>query len=581
MAQKQPPPRRPLTVPLTAAGVLAGLALAVLGLPSIAALWFAAVLIAITHPPAVLTGGKVAGIVQPAHEGEEARVRKHREVSTRKTRLLTFTDLALPGWWPQWSWVTALLVAAVAGLTLPVQQFPFALVNAVAAGCLIAAYSAARRQYLGDGDPCPGVRIDALGRLATSSRRTGVLVTVGVVLAGGAGWVLSGLMLTGVEALLRIAAGTGWPLLGDVDVPTGHPTLVTRLPIAVVIGWLLLTTALWRQVCEISLSAWTLRVEARSEWDPRFEVLKLPSTPVTGRKKVGPATVDSFRCATGKTVNDYLSAATRLPGLAGDGVTVTVLQAVSEAMPGTFHPSEFEIVTWPAGDDFDFSTACADPALTLLAARVALARYTDLVQAARFGLEQIEPVTVTRTPEPQASEEPSELAAVDVAGEGERPIRPEQRRRRPMPEQSTDEHASRIEVPARPAPSPAQPRTFALDPDDPVAVAEAIFGEPDGAGPMHALHSDRVEDPDIYSDRGPSFVTRAKSAAAAAGSAITGGASRLLPALRSAAGSLVSAARGVVAKAAALPGAIRSAEQPVVMGAPSSTGSPCSAAPTR
>lgn len=547
--RKQQAPRRPMTFPITVVGLIAAATLCAFGFPGMAAVWFAALLISITHPPAVLTGPRVGGVVTAAHEGEEARVRKHREVTSRKSGLITLSDLWRPSapfgkgehesLFPQWSWLTAVLAGLAAAFALPAHNLDgtpnpiFAAVNGLSLATVVATYAATRRRFMttapdGSPDPCPGVRVDSLIRYAIPSPVEGkghpVAVLVAVLASGLVSWVVVDFALGLAGGLMKQAAATGLPVLERLGAPSTD--LVTRLPLLLLVWWGGVTLLLWTRplfvlagdgLRDFAIGGWLLRLEARREWAPRFDELKLPGTPVVSRKKVGPALLDTFRPATGKTIADYLKVAPQVPKQLGDGYVVTVLQVPSEQMPGQFHPSEFEVVTWPVAEAFDFNTAPAtsgdpeqDHDLLVLATRVALARYADAAQAPRVILEEVSLVSQPPQPEVADDEEPQEIPAEAVPA----PVAPVQ----------TDPNISRV---AAPRPAPAR----GIDPNDPNSVAEAIFsgGEFDPFATeepfeSRVLHTVPTEDPFIYSDEEPHVARPAKSRTLRKGAAQVGGA---------------------------------------------------------
>jgi len=595
-----------MTFPITVIGVLACIGMCIFGLPGMAALWVAALFISITHPPAVLTGPRVGGVVTAAHEGEEARVRKHREVAARKGGLLTLSDLWRPcapfgrgdsaGRFPQWSWVTAVLAGAAAAMTLPATNLDgtsnplFALVNGVALASVIATYAAGRRNFTtvtpdGGTDPCPGVRVDALVRYAVPrpgpAKGHPFAVMVAVVIAAGVGWLGGGVVLGLLGDVFTRAAASDLPVLSRLSAPSVEPA--NRVPFAVLAGWGVLTFLLWTRpllvlpgegLRDFAIGPWLRKVAARAEWAPRFETLKLTGTPVVSRRKVGPATVDTFRPATGKTIADYLKVAGQLPTMLGDGVTVTVLQIASDQMPGQFHPSEFEIVTWPADEPFDFATAPAstgdpgeDQALLTLATRIALARYADSAQVPRVILDEIVLVSTTEQPAPDG--EPD----MDPEPEGptpaqERPAARSEMPRPPAPRAPVGGPPTAPPPGVRPVAPIAPPTPARMDPDDPNSVAAAVFGGPAASVPVHdagpvtggprPVRTLPMEDPYIYGEETAAPTARPRRSV---GSALRTGGARfgrgVAAGARSARPVLATVGRSVVAVPTALARRVR------------------------
>lgn len=356
---------------------LAGAAVGVwFGYPGLVLLLFAILLWTWTEPVPHLTGPRKNGVPTPASDREERRMRSYRVVIAMRT-----TTLPGPAWLPGWpvrvSWAVAVALGAVA-YSLPVLEPTWRWVNAAGVAITVLAWVSARRHVSGS----PGGRWNAL----SGSGLRLVVETLGCAVVGAvAGWGLASL----ATALLDGSPGGG----------TSTPWPAVCVAAGAVCGAGAVTA-------RASIAPWRAARAVDTEWGPRWAMLKVDPAPVclstrevvVGGQQAGRASV--FAATGGRGVGDFLVMASKIAPMIDAGEEVFVLTVPSTSstgeMPGTVHPSRFEVVTldkeaWP-----DVGDPSIDPDVVELAARIAL---TD---GAEPGMPVL-PVTVESITEPGAN----------------------------------------------------------------------------------------------------------------------------------------------------------------------------------
>ncbi|MGL5827764.1 MAG: FtsK/SpoIIIE domain-containing protein [Nocardioides sp.] len=363
-AAKQTPRSGMVAPAIVAVGVVAAVPAAWFGGATFMVLWLAAVAASWSAPPVALTGKKDArGYATPADGRELAMMQRYRFWSALKWGLVFPTRWARPGV-PAFVvskalrrrpteessvlaiWIFGAWLAAIAWFVPHI--FPqVSWVEAPFAMILATEVAAARRATVVADDRSPGVRLNTLRPTLTSSWVPGVVAGVSAIAgAVAAGWL----------------GGPVWWALGAF-------------------GGAGLGLAPWW--VDQSLQGWRDLGAARVEWAPRWQMLKHDPTPrLTARKRVGPATVDTFTAPGGTGAAGYWALAPKITPTFGGGVELAVLSCPATSpnlppMPGTKDALEFRVVTWSTGGLPDLTDPGLDPEVAALFIECALVWAAD------------------------------------------------------------------------------------------------------------------------------------------------------------------------------------------------------------
>jgi hypothetical protein len=251
-----------------------------------------------------------------------------------RVRLLLPNGDWLPSWPVLGSFVAALLAAVVA------QSIPVAahgnftipdgrLVDAVAAFVVVAQLSATRRKVVAD--DCPGTRFDAL---ASCFSGDSIFSTTVAIISGAALGIVIGAAVVVEAQRYRVA----------IFEPTEMEIALALL------GAGLAVSPAWRKA---ALDEWRVISSERLQWGPRWLALKYDPPPrLIGRDEVGPATVLTFDAPPHLGSAEFLAAARKILPTLGAGMQIAVLPVPNVGptgpMPGTKHPTSFQIVLWDA-----------------------------------------------------------------------------------------------------------------------------------------------------------------------------------------------------------------------------------------
>lgn len=319
--------------------VVGGIGLAVYagmrGYPPVVAVWAALLVAAWTEQPAVFTGRKDSyGYPTAATDAERSRMTTWEMWRDLRVKLVLPNGDWLPSWPVLGSFVAALL-AAVAAQSIPVTAHGTftvpdgRLVDALAAFVVVAQVSAARRKVAAD--DCPGTRFDAL---ASCFSGTSIFATTVALVSGAALGAVAGAVAVSEAQRYRVA----------VFEPT-------ELTIALaILGAGLVVSPAWRRA---ALDEWRVLSGERLQWAPRWLALKYDPAPrLVGRDEVGPATVLTFDAPPHLGSVEFLAGAKKLLPTLGAGMQIAVLPVPNVGpmgpMPGTKHPTSFQVVLWDA-----------------------------------------------------------------------------------------------------------------------------------------------------------------------------------------------------------------------------------------
>lgn len=382
---------------LPAVSVAAGAAIAtwgvVSGYPGVAAVW-AAFIVAGYLTQAPTFTGPADSTKRPTASGavEETGMNRYRMWEQLRWRMfvpsfdwLPFdpATATLPKTARAWltgipvagSWLWA-LVAAAAAWTLPLsdEMAGYAAINAGAAFITVAQVAAAQRRSREPAHPQPAVGTDNFIALAKENRSLALGLAIGGAAAGAIGALVT-LYFTPASFTHRIA------LAGAV---------MAALPLAVVS----------RPLCTWALASWHELVDTDAQWKQRWPVLKKDPAPgLIAHTTLGVATVDTFRAPAVFGSATFLDPKIRdqIVNTIGSGVQVDILavpnkDASGQDMPGTSHPLEFQIITWPTAAEFDLGAADCEGGedFLRLALTCSAARYADIQKTGRPVLEDIE-----------------------------------------------------------------------------------------------------------------------------------------------------------------------------------------------
>lgn len=433
-----PPTRSPSLAPMVAtlAPVLAVGALW-FGLPGLTLAWLTVLVASWLAAPVAFTGKKDAtGRPTPAHPGERAAMDRYLFWRDLRWRLFTPNADWLPGWpvsalraayfsavaakvvtgWRKIRdrtenlvrrdgetsqseaatatkaapsgffsktlavWLMSLWLVAAA-FTLPYRLPGLELVDAAFGYLLLMQWTGSKRRTLVAGDPCPGVRLDTLRGSLTWATILGAALAAGV--GACAGWY----------------ASPAWVGLGAV----------AGAGLAVSFNWRTAALADWRDV-----------VAARSEWAPRWQMLKHDPAPfLTGRARIGQALVDTFTAPAATGATTFWKMAPQISPTIGAGTRIAVLSVPNtdgngQPLPGTRHPLAFQVVQWPADYAPDVTSFDADPAEVELFLQCAFVWMCDASGYARPIVQQVVGLGVPATSNPTEAVEEPELEVFDA-----------------------------------------------------------------------------------------------------------------------------------------------------------------------
>lgn len=319
----------PFVLPAALVGASAGVWF---GYPGLVLLLAAVLVWTWTEPVPALTGPRKNGVPTPATSREEHRLKGYRVVVAMRATTLP-GPAWLPGWPPRVSWVVAVALGAVA-FSLPVLEPTWRWVNAVGITVTVLAWISARRQVSGN----PGGRWNVLVPL----RLRLAVVVLGCAGVGAAfGWGTAVLVTAALADSPAGATADSWLaacVLAGAICGAGVPT------------------------ARASMAPWRAARAVDQEWEPRWAALKVDPAPTclstrevtVGGQRAGQASV--FACSGGRGVGDFLVMSNKIAPMidASDEVFVLTVPSTSSTgeMPGTVHPSRFEVVTlskeaWP------------------------------------------------------------------------------------------------------------------------------------------------------------------------------------------------------------------------------------------
>ncbi|MEJ7648704.1 MAG: hypothetical protein WKF57_06695 [Nakamurella sp.] len=386
------------------AGLLGGAGIAYLHYPGVAVLWLALIVAAWVEPPAIMTGKKdSSGFPTPAHPGEEKNLRRNRFWRMLKLRLVVPNTSWLPGWPPLMVFAAA-AVLATAAWCLPVSGIPYgAEINAGAAFIVTMTVTAARRANTVEGPGCPGTRITAIPKMF--ALRGFLTIGAGLIAAAAAAWaVMTFVPVRGEWHLTIRPLGIGAAAATVFVIVIAHP----------------LKTA--------ALARWRMLTEFGALWDQRWTQIKIDPPPrLLDHREVGQATIDEFAAPSSLGSQAFWSIAPKIAPAVGAGTKVCILEMpdidrTGQPVPGSRHPINFQVVTWPATDLPDLTDPGLDTDLAELFARCAFAWTTESLGYGRPVLLSMQPLFTTDTPEQEPVTPHQEGEPVQVA-----PCRPPRR----------------------------------------------------------------------------------------------------------------------------------------------------------
>lgn len=265
-----------------------------------------------------------------------------RKVENAPTSTAQFLAFAL--WLVPTRFVTIAAVAlALGATTLPIDgALPWGgylpawwvWLNALYAYVAVAAVDTAVRQFAAPYDPSPGVGVHAVvASLADEESRDGAIRgLVGMTLLG-------------------VGAGVGTSLLIDY---LGAGWLFVPLPLlCAAVGVVVAAAGLHAVFRARGLEEWRELVRSREEWDGVWDGLKHPDVHLLTHAHVGDAVVDTFRAPPGLGAVGAIQLYGKILPYRGTGVQVAMLtvpntDSQGQPVPGSAHPSEFRVVTWPS-----------------------------------------------------------------------------------------------------------------------------------------------------------------------------------------------------------------------------------------
>lgn len=360
------------------------------GFPGFAAIWLGVIVAAWMEPPPLLTGKKdTFGYPTPNGPGEQTKLRRFQMWAELKWKLLVPSADWLPGWPVCVTWIAAVVGAGLAAHA-PANLAWFRIVNAVSVFLVVAVVSAVRRRHMVIDDVCPGVRTDSvakLGSIPTGLPAAGFAVVSGVA----AGVAVS--MYSTVDSLrfAPLAPPEVRELGIELPSPLGTVTLSLFAGLAVALA------VLARPLTQIALGHWHEIVDAREQWKPRWDTLKLDPAPwLVDTTTIGPAELHTFDAPPGLGALGVVPLLPKLTPILGAGVKACILDTPNldgqgQPVAGTAHPTRFQVAVWPTDQMSDLTSpeTAPDAAELLIRSTVQWAH-----QAAGYGC----PVLVTAEP---------------------------------------------------------------------------------------------------------------------------------------------------------------------------------------
>lgn len=361
------------------------------GFPGIALVWAGFIVAAWMQPPAVFTGRKDSrGYPTSGGPHEDAAMITYRYWSDLKWKLaLPSLDWAWKGKLPDLNFIAALW-AGTAAYFIPVAHPSMAgygpWVNAAAAYILVAQIGSSKRRTMVLDDECPPATIDVL--IAWVKESPGKAAAF-----AGAGFMAGGAVATAASVVLPILTD----LAGADRVP--EPAI-----------WVLLLTggplaALSRPWAGAARAHWKIVVDARAEWVNRWMQLKQDPAPrLIDRREIGPAVVDTFEAPAGVGAAMYWTMGPKIGPTMGTAsrfavLSVENLDSNNQPVPGTRHPSRFEIVDWPSDQLPDITDPNTPKDVVFELVRCALVWMADGIGSARPIANEVHLLTVNEVPE--------------------------------------------------------------------------------------------------------------------------------------------------------------------------------------
>lgn len=374
---------------IVAAAALLAVAGTVLRLPGVLVVWGSLIGAGWFEQAPLFTGKKdPQGFPTPAHPGEQMAMNTFRFWKDLRWRLIVPSTDWLPGWPVLGSWLAAVGAAALTSFAPIRPDLPAWAVwlNVAAAYISVAQVVASRRRTVAEDDPCPGTRVDTLARLVTGAKKDVISLAVATV---------------AVVAVVAYAALVLVPQVVTVSGPLGRISFAFFPVITGLVAAGAVVAHPWQKA---ALVQWRELVQVRRQWAPRWQALKQDPAPrLVAHRTVGPATVDTFEAAAAVGAAFYYAQAAKITPTLGANVKVAVLDVANEdgqgqAVPGTMHPTRFEVAMWPADQFPDVSEQGTDPQVAELLVRSAMAWAVDMVGFARFVLTGCDLVSADGSP---------------------------------------------------------------------------------------------------------------------------------------------------------------------------------------
>ena len=403
-AQQQP---ASMFAPLLLVGI-AGMGVAVYyGYPGIAAVLLAVVIAGWMEPRPLFTGPKDSyGAPTPNGPKELSDKTRYQVLSELKWRLIFPSGGWLPGWWPRANWFVGVAAGILATL-IPADEDWYRIVNGACVAIMIAQIPPVLDEVKNPEEPSPGVRLDSLGNIPALAP----IFFGGLVVGIGAG------------------VGTVWTL-GKIDVPVELPfDLWFEFPFS--LPWygaataVLVTIGIWYPSWRtVALAEWRTRVDMRSDWEARW-TSAIPSVNKTGTPRLirhqefESLTVYTFEAPASLGAAGIMGVKQKVATAYGAGFNVAILHAPNtnekgEPLLGTVHPTQFEVVTFPADEPPNISSAqtSSDEAQYAISAALSMAVDAFGGGGAQYVFNGIEPLHEV----PEMDEEPQGWARLIPSG---------------------------------------------------------------------------------------------------------------------------------------------------------------------
>lgn len=361
------------------------------GFPGLALVWAGYIVAAWMQPPAVFTGRKDSrGYPTSGGPHEDAAMVTYRYWSDLKWKLaLPSLDWAWKGKLPDLNFLAALWTGAAAYF-IPVAHPSMAgygpWVNAAAAYILVAQIGSSKRRTMVLDDECPPATFDVLTAWLKESPGKAAAMA-------GAGFMAGGAVATAASVVLPLL--TAWAGTPSVPEPAIWILMLTGGPLA----------ALARPWIAAARGHWKTVVEARAEWVNRWMQLKQDPAPrLIDRREVGPAVVDTFEAPAGVGAAMFWTMGPKIGPTMGTAsrfavLSVENLDSNNQPVPGTRHPSRFEIVDWPSDQLPDITDPNTPQDVVFELVRCALVWMADGIGSARPIANEVHLLTVNEVPE--------------------------------------------------------------------------------------------------------------------------------------------------------------------------------------